>query len=124
MERYFLAGHGNLCSALNGSVINDASECSDAANLIGKIFGREASNEGLPGGCFLFTPTNSNSPIKPYGLYVYYNNFDHEVISPSANLLCKKTKGMNISNIYEIYMLLRNDHFDGSWIVFRNLEIF
>ena len=93
MERYFLGGPGNLCSALNGNVINDSSECSDAANLIGKIFDGELSNQGLPSGCFLYTPTSD------YGLNVYYNNFNHDLISPSANLLCKKNEGMSISDI-------------------------
>ena len=92
-ERYFLAGPGNLCSAINGQVIDDASECEDAANLIGRIFDGELSNQGLPSGCLLYTPTGD------YGLNVYYNNFDHNLLSPTANLLCKKIEGISISDV-------------------------
>ena len=46
-ERYFLAGPGNLCSSLNGKVIDDANECSDAANSIGKLFDGELRNQEL-----------------------------------------------------------------------------
>ena len=97
-ERYFLAGPGNLCSALNGKVIDDANECSDAANSIGKLFDGELRNQELPSGCLLHTPTSD------YGLIVYYNNINHDLISPSANLLCKKNEGMSISDIYKIYI--------------------